>query len=206
MKKTISLFLLFFLLGCGGELRIAKLQFELSAKQFSSVAIMRLPPSSFITNHNIAQLRNKDFSIAAQQALESAIAKKRKAWNLVYSANISATEPFLADSMTAIKERAVDVVDTSTLRMMKNAISILGSRYMLVLESISVKDGSSAQAPAMAIFGAWLQVWDMSNGTLIYRARNVSRPVSYAEKDFDQRLTTALYDLFAETLRPLPKL
>jgi hypothetical protein len=108
--------------------------------------------------------------------------------------------------MAAIKERAIDITDTTTLAMMSKAAAILNSRYLLVLESISVKDGSSAQSPAMAVFGAWLQVWDMSNGTLIYRVRNVSRPVSYAEKDFDQKLTTALYDLFSEGLRPLPKL
>ncbi|MBL8029292.1 MAG: hypothetical protein JNL74_22915 [Fibrobacteres bacterium] len=206
MSALILLTAALFLTGCSETLRVVKLQNNLLTEKFTTVGILQLPPSSYTTLHNIQPLRNKDFSISAQQALERAVVKKRKNWNIIYSANITATEPSLADAMAACREKGVDISDTATLEMMKKASSILGFRYLLLLESVSIKDASSAQSPAMAAFGSWVQLWDMSNGKLVYRARNVSRPVTYAEKDFDDRLSDALYDLFAEAIRPLPKL
>jgi hypothetical protein len=204
MKLLITSIILL-ITGCSSELRIAKFANTLTTSPVSSVCLMRLPPSAYTSNHNIPMLRNKDFSNIAQLALESAIAKKKKGWNMVYSANIDAIEPSLADTIANYKDKSSDFTNPAVINMMANAASVLKCSHLVILESISIKDASSAQAPSLVQFGAWVQIIDMRNGQLAYRARNVSRPVSYAEKDFDDRMSVVLFDLFAETIKPLPK-
>lgn len=204
--KSFYLFLILFLsVSCTTDMRISRLSPALNGAPLGSVALLRLSPSAFVMVQTVPAVRNKDFSSVAQQALETALTKKRKEWKIVNNANIVAMDPLFPDLMARVKDEAGKPLDSAVVKSMQLLKSQLGCRYLVLLESVSIKDASTAQTPGTLVCGCWIQLWDLEQGTMVYRARNISRPVSYVEKDFDSRLQDGLEDLFAEMVRPLPK-
>ncbi len=191
------------LAGCYSDIRIATIDGGIASTPLSVVSILALPPYAYPVNHTIDVLKNRDFSVIAHNALETAIRKKKRGWKIINSANLTSTVPSIINDI--LNNRQLDTADTATQLSMKNLSTLFNCRYLFVIEQISTKDISNAQTPSTMLMGAWLQVWDMEKGIIAYRVRNVTRPISYADNAFEERLFTALYDLFSAVLRPLPK-
>lgn len=206
LKKTLLplLPLIFLLAGCASDLKLSALEPELKGMTMTNAAVVQLKGSRYPMHHNIIALRGMDFPSLCMTALEKALAKKRKNWKIIPPSTVAAADPEIGEVIPSDQAQFKSMADTGAARMAKLA-GLMETKHFLVIESISIKDVSTPQAPANLVVGACLQMWDFEKGRLLYRARSVSRPVNYAETDFDRKLEPALEDLFRELISPLPK-
>jgi hypothetical protein len=206
LKKTILLALpgLLLLAGCASDLKLSAMEPELKGMTMTGAAVVQLKGSRYPMHHNIIALRGMDFPSMCMTALEKALAKKRKNWKIIPPSTVSAADPEIGEVIPSDQAQFKSLAEYGATRMAKLA-KVMETRYFLVIESIAVKDVSTPQAPANLVVGSCLQMWDFEKGRLLYRARSVSRPVNYAETDFDRKLEPALDDLFRELISPLPK-
>lgn len=202
MKNTLLLTLLI-LSACGSGIKLLVLDPALSTG-VGQAAVLQLPGSSYPIRHNLAGVRSMNFPVHGQKALLDAIASKRKEWRLSLPANLEAADPSLPARFAILKD-APDKLTPEDRSAMATAAGTLGLRYVLLIESISIKDVSSPQLPMSLLVGAALQVWDFETGKIVFRSKGVSRTLSYQGDDFKSKLEEGLTDLFSDLLAPLPK-
>lgn len=202
--KIAACLLFGLLLSCASDLRLMALDFSATQGKVVKTAILRLPSGAYPMFHNIHPLKTVQFPELALAALQEAVAARRKAWKVVYPANVDAADPGMAQVFVARKSNWRGVTPEETERMQKLS-SLLETRYCLVIESISLKDVSTPQAPANLVIGACLQMWDLQKGSPAYMVRGVSRTVYYGDENARKAVDEALADLFRDLLSPLPK-